>query len=290
MSIRLLRTLIAISEHGSFRAAADAVFVSHAAVSQQMKSLEEELQVTLFDRNKRSPELNQLGRSLVLKAREVVHAYDTMVNSLVGDEGLIGELTIGAVPTTMTKLIPYSIAALRQDYPQLHIRVVPGLSGDLLPQVERGALDAAVISEPHHMVNYLSWHPFAEEELVVLAPIDAPYDDPISILQNYPFIRFTRRAWVGVLIEQWLREMKLSVKESMELETLETISSMVFHNLGVSIVPLSCMQADNRLPMKRIPLGPAAKPRILGIIARKDSIKFRIIDALLTKLAHSLDK
>ncbi len=84
MSIRLLRTIVAISETGSFGAAADVVCVSHAAVSQQMKRLEEELQVSLFDRSKRSPELSQLGQAMVRKAREIIHSYDIMVDSLLG--------------------------------------------------------------------------------------------------------------------------------------------------------------------------------------------------------------
>ena len=87
MSIRLLKTLIAISETGRFGAAADVVCVSHAAVSQQMKRLEAELEVSLFDRGKRSPELNQLGQAMVRKAYEVVRSYETMLVSLVGEDG-----------------------------------------------------------------------------------------------------------------------------------------------------------------------------------------------------------
>lgn len=290
MSIRLLRTIVAISETGSFGAAADVICVSHAAVSQQMKRLEEELQVSLFDRSKRSPELSQLGQAMVRKAREIIHSYDTMVDSLLGEEGLMGELTIGAVPTTLTGLIPRSLSALRTDYPDLHIRVVPGLSAELLPQVERGALDAAILTEPPNVSNYLNWQPFAEEPLVVLASQDIPSDDPIYLLENYPYIRFTRRAWVGMLVDRWLQGMNLKVRESMELETLESISSMVAQNLGVSIVPQRCVPPPMPLELKRIPLGPSAKPRILGVISRNDCVKFRIVNALLAELTRSVEE
>ena len=290
MSIRLLKTLIAISEKGSFGAAADVVCVSHAAVSQQMKRLEDELQVSLFDRSKRSPELNQLGQAMVRKANEVVRSYEMMIVSLLGEDGLMGELTIGAVPTTLNGLVPCSINALRKEFPKLRIRVVPGLSADLLPQVERGALDAAIISGPEQALNHLKWQPFAAEPLVVLAAPDVPSDDPIYLLENYPYIRFTRRAWVGMMIDRWLKEMNVNVHDCMELETLESISSMVMYNQGISIVPQRCLLPPEPLPLKSIPLGPSIGPRILGVISRNDSVKFRIVDALVAELTDAVEK
>ena len=290
MSIRLLKTLIAISEKGSFGAAADVVCVSHAAVSQQMKRLEDEFEVSLFDRSKRSPELNQLGQAMVRKAHEVVSAYEMMIVSLLGEDGLMGELTIGAVPTTLNGLVPYSINALRKGFPKLRIRVVPGLSADLLPQVERGALDAAIISGPEQTLNHVKWQPFAAEPLVVLAALDAPSDDPIYLLENYPYIRFTRRAWVGLMIDRWLKEMNVKVQDCMELETLESISSMVMYNQGISIVPQSCLPPTEPLPLKMIPLGPTMNPRILGVISRTDSVKFRLVDALVAELTDAVEQ
>jgi DNA-binding transcriptional LysR family regulator len=289
MSIRRLKTLIAISETGSFVAAADRICITSAAVSQQMKTLESDYQVALFDRSKRSPELNQLGLALVSKAKELVHAYEHMMDSLVGEDGLMGELSIGAVPTTMAGLVPQGLSALREDYPQLRIRVVPGLSADLLPQVERGALDAAIVSEPQSNISHLNWRPFASEPLIVLASEEAESDDPEYLLEHYPYIRFTRRAWAGELIDNWLKQRKLKIQASMELDTLESIASMVYNNLGVSIVPDSCIPPLHPLPLKRIPLGPTAKPRVLGIISRHDSVKYRVTNAIADKFEHLVE-
>ncbi len=290
MSLRRLKTLIAVAEKGTFGGAADSVLISHAAVSQQMKILEEDLQVTLFDRTKRSPKLNRLGQALVTRAREIVHAYDNMVESIVSEGALMGELTIGAVPTTMTGLVPKAVGVLKALYPNLHVRIVPGLSADLLPQVDRGVLDAAIISEPPYIVYHLTWRPFAEEPLIVLASLQEPSDDPEYLIETFPYIRFSRRAWTGRLIDEWMQERKLKVEESMELDTLEAISTMVFNNLGVSIVPLRCVPSPHPLPLKRILIGPSAKPRVLGLVSRNDSVKFQLIDAFLVELVRLVEK
>ena len=289
MSLRRLRTLIAVAEKGTFAGAADTVLVSHAAVSQQMKILEGDLRATLFDRSKRSPELNQLGQALVTRAREIVHAYDNMLQSILSEDGLTGQMTIGALPTTMTGLVPSAIRVLKARYPNLHIRITPGLSADLLTQVDRGAHDAAILSEPPYSANHLTWRPFAEEPLIVLAPLQEPSDDAEYLVETFPYIRFTRRAWVGRLIDEWLQERKLNVQESMELDTLEAISTMVFNNLGVSIVPLRCVPSPYPLPLKRVPIGPSAKPRILGLMSRNDSVKFQLIDAFLAELMRLVE-
>ncbi|MGI9388035.1 MAG: LysR substrate-binding domain-containing protein, partial [Methyloligellaceae bacterium] len=284
MSIRRLKTLIAIAEKGSFAGASEVVHVSQAAVSQQMKSLEEELQVVLFDRSKRPPELNQQGLALTAKAREVVHSYDAMLQSLFGDGALRGQLMLGAVPTTLSGLVPRTVSALKMIYPDLGIRIIPGLSAELMPQVDRSYLDAAIISEPRYIPNHMNWQPFAAEPLVLLAPFRAPSDDPLELLATYPYIRFTRRAWVGSLIDQWLEANQIGVNEAMELDTLESVSANVFHNLGVSIVPFRSVPSPHPLPVKRIPLRPTAKSRILGVISRQDCVSYRMIEVLVKEL------
>lgn len=285
MSIRMLRTLIAVEENKTFSAAADAVHVTHAAVSQQMRALEDDWQVALFDRSKRTPELTPTGRAIVARAREVVRAYDNIVPSVISGESLEGEVMLGAVPTTLIGLAPLAISLLKAGYPKLHVRLFPGLTAHLVSQVERGAIDAALVSRPMVVSPDLEYREIAEEPLRLLVSEDIESDDARALLSTQPFIRFNRDAVVGHQIESWLQKERIRVHESMELEGLEAISSMVLANLGVSIVPESCVRSCNPLPLKRLSLGEGAPTRHLGLIYRRDNPRSRVMtgmeDALL---------
>ncbi|WP_371054457.1 MULTISPECIES: LysR substrate-binding domain-containing protein [unclassified Rhodosalinus] len=289
MSIRNLRTLIAVADHGTFSAAAEAVFVTHAAVSQQMKSLEAEWQVQLFDRSRRSSDLTPVGRALVAQAREVVAAYDRMVPMVLGDSGLSGEVTIGAVPTSLTGLMPFSMAMLKRDYPELHVRVVPGETIALVEQVERGALDAAIVTRPSWTRERLDWRELAVEPLELLAARDVEGEDARTLLERYPFIRFSRRAVVGGMIETWLQKQGIEVRDSMELENLDIIFGMVAANLGVSIAPRRCVLPPHDLALRRLSLPEGAPMRHLGLLSRADTVKRRVLDELIRRLDKAIE-
>ncbi|MDR6265741.1 LysR family transcriptional regulator [Roseobacter sp. N2S] len=289
MTISLFKTLIAISEHGSFSAAAEKIFVTHAAVGQQMKRLEDSLNVTLFDRSAKTPRLNQLGKALVPKAKAVVAEYETILDDLTGDPRMIGELVLGAVPSTIRGLIPKSIKRLMELYPDLHIRVVPELSPNLLEQVERGTLDAAVLSEPTRLSRNLNWMPFVEEELVLLTAPEVTENDPFEILATKPYIRHTRQASVGMLAEEWLSNNKVTVHDAMEMGSLENLSSMVAHNLGVSVGPNICVPDPIFEGLRKIPLGPTTTARTLGILTRSDCSKIQLVHRLFEQICSTVE-
>lgn len=277
MSLKHLRTLVAVAEHRTFSEAADAVCLTHAAVSQQMRALETELQLSLFDRSTRTPMLNATGRALVEKAREVLRSYDNMVPSILDATSLSGEVRLGAVPTTLTGLMPQAMSTLKRTCPALRLSIRPGLTGPLTSALERDQLDAAVMSKPVIVPDNLEFRLLAQEPLCLIAAADTPSEDVFELLSTRAFIRFNRDAVVGTQIESWIQSHRLRVRETMELDNLDAIASMVHADLGVSIVPASCVVPANALPLKWIALGSSGPVRELGLAYKTDTPKARIL-------------
>lgn len=284
MSIRRFKTFLAIAELGTFSEAAKAEYLTPSAVSQQMRALEDELRVSLFDRTKRPPELNPTGYAIVPKVRELVRVYESIKPSLSDELAAVQNLTVGTVATSMSGLMPKALKRLQEANDRLHVRLYPALSDDLYAQVDRGFLDAAVITEPMTVYDHLVWRPFTEEPYVVLANGQVESDDAREILETYPFIRFARKAWVGRTVDQWLVEHGIRVNESMELDTLEAVSAMVRNNLGVSILPNPCVGIPEHESLKTVDLGSDAPTRVLGVLYRRDSSLQTLIELLWREL------
>lgn len=280
MTIRRLKTLIAIADNKTFSAAADVVHVTHAAVSQQMQSLEADLGLMLFNRQGRTPELTPLARQVVEKARRLIADYDNLVPSILADGGLSGVVRLGALRTTLTGLTPRAMAALKARFPQIVLHIRPGLTSTLLSDIERGHIDAAIITKPHLMPAGVSFRELTEEKMHLIASLEEPENDPIKLLKSKPYIRFDRNAVVGALIDNWISAQRIRVSETMELDSPEAIASMVHANLGVSIVPSPAVRPFDSTPVKRLGLGPDAPTRVLGLAFLEDQVKTRAIDAL----------
>lgn len=284
MTIRLLRTLVAVADAKTFSAAAEAVNVTHAAVSQQMRTLEADMGVALFDRSTRTPELTPIAHRIVAKARVLLADYDNLLPSVLDEDGLNGDVRLGALGTTLTGLTPRAMAVLKERYPTIGLHIRPGLTGDLLADVERGTLDAAIVTKPHLLPLRVQFRTLAHEPLQLIAPADEPSDDPFELLQKRPFIRFNRSAVLGALIENWIVSRRLRVSEAMELNSAEAISSMVQAGLGVSIVPDLAVRPRDGIEVKRLPLGPDTPARILGLAYPADQIKTRVIEEVFDAL------
>jgi DNA-binding transcriptional LysR family regulator len=288
MSLRALKTLVAIAESGSFAAAARTLNLSQSAISTQMRGLEDELKVALFDRRKRPPVLNEAGKALVTKARELIDSYEDLQSSVAAKGAIEGRIRLGAVGTTLTGILPVVLTVIRERYPSLHIEIVSGFSEELVQQIESRALDAAIVSDYEGKRQDLSWRPFLTEPLVMIAPPDASESNPKRLAQAYPFIRYSPTAPVGRIIDRALRRANLKVHESMQLDWLEAIEAMVHHGHGIALVPERRFPHEPLFAVKRIALGPERFQRTLGIVEPVASPKRRLTDVLFAELTALL--
>ena len=259
MSVRALKTFLAIARHGTFAAAARDIGLTQAAVSLQIKALEKELNTQLFDRIGRSVMLNTSGRNLIPAATRILSLYEDMARTVsTGDLG--GSLHIGAIPPTFAKLLPEALLRLRRDHPRVEVRAISGVSDDLAAKVERGELDAALVSDPpHSLPKALVLHPIVDEPLVFIAHKTLKMTQPRKILSEEPFIWLSRGSWTGRLIDQMLGQHGIQVQDVMELDMPELIAEMVARGFGVSIIP---MYDGKWLKDPRLKIWRFDKPRI----------------------------
>jgi DNA-binding transcriptional LysR family regulator len=288
MTIRQLRTLIAIADKKTFSAAADVIHVTHAAISQQMRVLESDLDVALFDRSTRTPKLTPAGHKIVVKARGLVEEYDNLVPLALGDGGLVRNITLGTLRTTLTGLTPKAMSILKSKYPELGLHIRPSLTGTLFVEIERGTLDAAIVIKPNLMPIGLTFRELANEPMQLIASFDEPETDPLKLLRSRPFIRYDRNTVVGTLIDNWIASKRIQVSEAMELDSPEAIASMVHAGLGVSIVPNLAVKPIDAVPVKRINLGAGAPSRTLGLIHRENQVMKRAIDEVFDALSQAI--
>lgn len=140
MDIRQLKTLIAIAEHGTFAKAADAVGLTPSAVSQQIQALESEVRTELFDRSTRPITLNSQGLQMLEAAQVLVRSADDIVDAISG-RAISGTFTIGSVRSSALSLLPRAIIELKNDFPELKIKLHVANTDELLNDVVTGRLD-----------------------------------------------------------------------------------------------------------------------------------------------------
>ncbi len=282
MNIQQMRILIAVMDEGSFAAAGDRLGRSHSAISLQIKALENELGLTLFDRMVRPPAPTPKAKALVDHARKVVQLFDA-TQTVVTGQVVHGRLRVGAVPTVLGSFLPGALAALRTQHPDLSIDVHSGGSDKLAAQLLEGALDIAICTRPPQAISTLRWHHIAREPLVVIAPEDVPGDER-ALLSSQPFIWFNRKTWAGSAIEAHLDARGIDVNATMEIDSLDAIETLVREGLGVSIIPV-CRGTDGSWPgLRAVPFGDPPFVRDVGALLMANAPADPLIGAFLRAL------
>ncbi|WP_156329901.1 LysR family transcriptional regulator [Achromobacter piechaudii] len=238
MQSRSLHAFLALHQFGTVTAAAQAVHLSPAAVSVQLRNLEDELGVELFVRTGRSILLNDRAHQLVPLARQILDLQAEMA-SLGSSSVLKGRLALGVITSTLSGGLPGVLKRLSADHPSLELRITAKRSPDLALQVEAGVLDAAVISmPPPHVSTSLCFLELYTEPLALVMSSQRHFTSVKKMLQEHPYIAFDKTTWIGKQIESSITDCGISVRPAMELDSHDAVLSLVRHDIGVTVLPV----------------------------------------------------
>lgn len=265
-----LKTLVAVARFGTFAAAGDRIGLTQAAVSGQMKRLEERLGVTLFERTGRSATLNMAGLRILERAKSIISMFERIADP--ADETSGGQLRIGAIASVQSVVLARALVPFRQRFTRYHLRIVPGVSLYLLDLLDAGELDLAVLIEPPFgMPQNLVWQPLLREPYALAVPEQLQGDDWRALLRGQPFIRYDRSSFGGRQVERFLRSHSIDPNEAIEIDDIAGMAALVGRGLGVALLPI----VDGGLPgissVRMVSLAEATFHREIGILQPLES-------------------
>ena len=266
--LRELKTLVAVAREGTFAAAGQKIGLTQAAVSAQMQRLEGELGFALFDRTGRSARLNSMGHQTLARAQELIRLYNGLGSRNVGRQATV-LVNIGAIASVQRSLLPDVLARFHKQCRGCRTRVIPGLSMELIHQVDAGEIDmAAIIRPPFSLQSDLRWTTLVHEPFRLLVTRHVDGDDWAELLASQPFVRYDRASFGGRQVDRFLRAAHLSVHEVCEVDELDAIVQLVAHGVGVALVPQTATHRRWPAAVRAIDLGHHTFHRDIGLVHR----------------------
>ena len=281
--IRELRTFLAVARHGTFSRAGEQVGLSQSAVSAQIQRLEEMLGFALFDRIGRNARLNAAGRETLARAEALVGQVEALLQPAAPAPA--AALRIGAIASVQEVLMPDALLGLRGRHPSLRLRVVPGVSMDLLGQVDEDRLDAAVIIRPpFDPPRELAWRPLWTEVFVLVLPQALRGNDWAKHVRSQPFLRYDRSSFGGRQVTRFLEAQGIETADSIEMDDIGALVQLVLRGAGVALLPRCRPYFPLPTGARAISLGAAAPRREIGLVERARHPQAALVDALHTAL------
>jgi len=238
MEIKQLKAFLAIAETKTFTAGAKRVNVTQAAISMQIRQLEEELGLQLFTRTPRRVILTEAGEYLLERARKILREHDSAVAEIAELGGVErGRLRIGSASAEFATLqLPHILQSIKAKYPNSDISVIAGTSQTLVEKIMHGDLDIAFVSLPVENASITTDLLFSDEIVAIGHPnhplVNKRAISPVDLAAE-KLILGERGGNTRRMIDDFFSSANVTPNVIMELSRQEAINQMVENDLGV---------------------------------------------------------
>jgi LysR family transcriptional regulator, hydrogen peroxide-inducible genes activator len=293
-TLRQLRYLVAVAEHGHFGRAAEECLVTQSTLSAGIRELEDVLGVTLVGRSKRHVAMTPLGEDIVQRAQALLRAADELVDAArVGSLPLTGLLRLGVIPTVGPYLLPKALPELRRAYPDLRLYLREEQTARLLDMLGRGRLDCGVIALPY-LTGELETMVLGEDALLVACPKGHAFarrgtvsdsdlaGQPLMLLEDGHCLRNHALTACRLAPGQ--------ANEDLQATSLSTLVQMVGSGLGLTLVPELAVEVETRgePDIAVVPFADGRPVRKIALVWRPDSVRGRDLRLLGERLKEHM--
>lgn len=274
LTLKQMRYFEALALHGHFGHAADAVGISQPALSMQIKDMEAELDVKLFERGARQVRLTRLGEDLAPRVRDILRAVDEVGDlARMAGNTLSGRMRIGVIPTIAPYLLPRFIGHLTHSHPTLDLHIRETLTPRLIEELAQGRIDAAIVALP---VSEPAFEEVAifEENFVLIRPdtdADRPVPDPADLAKMQLLLLEEGHCFRDQALAFCSMRSALS-REGLDGSSLSTLVQLVGAGIGVTLIPDMAVGVETQSAAVSVARFNGTQPkRTIGMIWRKTS-------------------
>ncbi|QEQ96207.1 HTH-type transcriptional activator IlvY [Neptunomonas concharum] len=295
MDTKTLKHFLALADTLHFGRASAACFISISALSRNIRQLEDELGVVLFQRDNRSVVLTSEGEKFVLYSREAISRWDMIRNELAGSGNqLHGEVSLYCSVTAVYSILFDLFSRFRNNYPSIEIKLHTGDPEHAIARVIGGEDDISIAACPATLPRGLAFQPITVSPLVFIAPAEQTDLDLPTIAPNSP------EEWAKVpmvlsegglarnRIDAWFKKMGINPRVYAQVAGNEAIVSMVSLGLGVGVVPKIVLEnSPVATRVKILDVQPALQPYDVGMFALQRSLKNPLVNAVWSLVGES---
>ncbi len=288
MDLRQLNALVAIAEHGSFSAAADALATVQSNVSTHVKKLELELGSTLVDRS--TGRLTEAGLLAVERARRVIDELDALSSDVTAlSREIVGTVQLGLIGTAALWLVPQILDLVPAVHPHLRLIFREATTRGLDTELATGQIDLGVLALPA-TGSEVHTVPLFEEDLGLFLPRDHPLATrprlTVADLADLPLLLPLAGSNYRDDLDASAVAEGVTLHPRAELDSLRLMRSLMFEDCGLAILPASALPPRRKNSWVIVPVEGLA-PRVIGVAQRRRALPgapVRAVLEILTKI------
>jgi DNA-binding transcriptional LysR family regulator len=283
MELRHLRYFKLLAEELHFRKASDKLHIAQPALSRQVKELEKELGVTLFERNRRKVVLSPIGKHLYNKTIAIFKLVEETKKELKELETMeVGKLRVGYVASALHSALPKFLTNLKKNKPRLQVSICEMSTSDQIESLRNGLIEVGFVRGPVNSKELIQTIVY-KEDFALFLPANHPFVKKrltdLRILREEPFVFFPRHYNPGYFDKTISLCERAGFSPNIQYEGLgsNTLLQMVGSGLGVTILPYSLKNSISK-EVKSFPLTWIKEKAELAMLTQATFAESKILD------------